>query len=194
MFTSRAEYRILLRQDNADERLSPLSFQIGLASKERMLRLERKQNVKYNLQKKLEETKLIPEQVNDLLQEKGTDKITQKYTIANLLQRPQLCLSDLRMYIPELSEDENAQEILESVEISVKYNAYIQKEKEAAEKLNKLENLALKEDFNYEALKSLSFEAREKLSKIKPCSIGQASRIPGVSPADISVLIIYLSR
>ena len=200
MFTSRAEYRILLRQDNADLRLTPLSFAIGLASKERMERVERKKTSCNQLVSFIEKTSAEPKEVNALFEEKETPQINQKTKISQLLLRPQITLKDLANNVISLNDNIQSipmdikEEIIEGAEIVIKYQSYIDKEQEIADKLSKYENLIIKDDFDYQALKSLSFEAREKLSKIRPKTIGQASRISGVSPSDISVLIIYISR
>ncbi|MPL76858.1 tRNA uridine 5-carboxymethylaminomethyl modification enzyme MnmG [bioreactor metagenome] len=200
MFTSRAEYRILLRQDNADLRLTPLSFAIGLASKERMERVERKKISCNQLVSFIEKTSAEPKEVNALFEEKETPQINQKTKISQVLLRPQITLKDLANNVPSLNESIQSipmdikAEIIEGAEIIIKYQSYIDKEQEIADKLSKYENLIIKDDFDYQALKSLSFEAREKLTKIRPKTIGQASRISGVSPSDISVLIIYISR
>ncbi|MDD4703830.1 MAG: tRNA uridine-5-carboxymethylaminomethyl(34) synthesis enzyme MnmG [Bacteroidales bacterium] len=200
MFTSRAEYRILLRQDNADLRLTPLSFALGLASKERMERVERKKTSCNQLVSFIEKTSAEPKEVNTLFEEKETPQINQKTKISQLLLRPQITLKDLADNVPSLNDNIQSipmdikEEIIEGAEIVIKYQSYIDKEQEIADKLSKYENLIIKDDFDYQALKSLSFEAREKLSKIRPKTIGQASRISGVSPSDISVLIIYISR
>jgi len=200
MFTSRAEFRILLRQDNADQRLTPLSYALGLASKERMERVERKTKSCDDLITFIENKNANPDEVNELFDEKETPKINQKTKIGQLLLRPQITLTDLADNIPYLKEQIDGieesikEETIESAEIKIKYKSYIVKEQEISEKLSKHENLIIKDDFNYQALNSLSFEAREKLSKIRPKTIGQASRISGVSPSDISILIIYISR
>ena len=220
MFTSRAEYRILLRQDNADQRLTPLSYNLGLASSERMRILEKKQQLTSQFIEYLNQTKVAPEVINPILESCGTTGISQKQSLAQILSRPQIELQNLESLIYDdviasrEAKQSNiaildcfglcprndapnfalAEEAKEQVEITIKYNSYIQKEKEIAEKLSKHENTILKEDFDYHKLQSLSFEAREKLSKIRPRTIGQASRISGVSPADISVLVIYLSK
>ncbi len=200
MFTSRAEYRILLRQDNADTRLTPMSFALGLASKERMERVERKKESCSKLVSFIEKSSAEPKEVNSLFEERQTPSINQKTKISQLLLRPQITLKDLADNIPSLNENmlsipsDIKEETIEGAEILIKYKSYIDKEQEIADKLSKYENLVIKDDFDYQALKSLSFEAREKLSKIRPKTIGQASRISGVSPSDISVLIIYISR
>ncbi|MBR4198562.1 MAG: tRNA uridine-5-carboxymethylaminomethyl(34) synthesis enzyme MnmG [Bacteroidales bacterium] len=200
MFTSRAEYRILLRQDNADVRLTPLSHQFGLASDERMRRVEEKLRFSQQLTACVENTSVLPGEVNALLESLDTPAIDQKVKLKNLLLRPQVHINDLLKISAPLSDTLTAipenlrDECLEYSEVLVKYQNYIDKEQEVANKILKYETVPLKEDFDYFALQSLSYEAREKLSKMRPKTIGQASRISGVSPADISVLIIYLSK
>jgi len=200
MFTSRAEYRILLRQDNADVRLTPLSHQFGLASDERMRRVEEKLRFSQQLTACVENTSVLPGEANALLESLDTPAIDQKVKLKNLLLRPQVHIDDLLRISEALSGTlaavpENLRdECLEYSEVLVKYQNYIDKEQEVANKILKYETVPLKEDFDYFALQSLSYEAREKLSKMRPKTIGQASRISGVSPADISVLIIYLSK
>lgn len=200
MFTSRAEYRILLRQDNADVRLTPLSYAMGLASEDRMRRVEDKLKYSESLMKCVRDTSVIPSEVNDVLEQKNTPKIDQKVKMLNLLLRPQVDIDDLLKMSPALREvcnsipDARRAESLEYAEVLLKYQNYIDKEQEVADRLLKYENMPLKEDFDYFSLQSISYEAREKLTKMKPKTVGQASRISGVSPADISVLIIYLSR
>lgn len=197
MFTSRAEYRILLRQDNADARLTEKSFQIGLASKERLELFVTKQEKIDSLMETLRSVSVDPGTVNGYLEAAGTSLISTKQKLANLLLRPQLNLIELLKFLPpELltltSEYDKA--VLESTEILLKYEGYIEKEKEMADKLARLEDVKLKQEFDYHSLQSLSYEAREKLSEIKPSTLGQASRISGISPSDISVLAIYLGR
>ncbi len=199
MFTSRAEYRILLRQDNADLRLTPLGYKIGLASKGRNDRVEEKNKNIEEIINFIKNISIEPGSVNQMLEENGTPGINQKSKIINLLLRPQISLHQLINTIGSLREfvktlGDNLEEEIEETEILLKYEGYISKENDIAKKLTRLENVELKEDFNYHNLQSLSFEAREKLSKIKPRTLGQASRISGVSPADISVLIVYLGR
>lgn len=200
MFTSRAEYRILLRQDNADVRLTPLSHQFGLASDERMRRVEEKLRFSQQLTACVENTSVLPSEANALLESLDTPAIDQKVKLKNLLLRPQVHIDDLLKISAPLSDtlaeipESLRDECLEYSEVLVKYQNYIDKEQEVANKILKYETVPLKEDFDYFALQSLSYEAREKLSKMRPKTIGQASRISGVSPADISVLIIYLSK
>ena len=201
MFTSRAEYRILLRQDNADERLTPISYKLGLASENRMRRLEEKQKSQATIQHYLEQHKVEPLQVNAFLEELGTSALSQKADMASLLQRPQINLQSLRAMNPAFDRFLEkydrlpfAQELLEEVEVSMKYSSYIQKEEENAARLSKYDSLPLRSDFDYKSILSISYEAREKLSRLKPATLGQASRIPGVSPSDISVLLIWLNK
>jgi len=199
MFTSRAEYRILLRQDNADLRLTPLSYKLGLASPERYQRVQSKLIAIGKAIHFLANYSVSPDQVNNLLGDMDSAPISQKVKLSGLLLRPQVGLNDLIGILPEVREHFYANlslssELIEETEILVKYEGYIGKEKEIAEKISKFEDIPLKADFDYKSLTSLSFEAREKLSKIKPGTIGQASRINGVSPSDISVLVVYLGR
>lgn len=201
MFTSRAEYRILLRQDNADERLTPISYKLGLASENRMRRLEEKQESQATIQHYLEQHKVEPLQVNAFLEELGTSALSQKADMASLLQRPQINLQSLRTMNPAFDRFLEkydrlpfAQELLEEVEVSMKYSSYIQKEEENVARLSKYDSLPLRSDFDYKSILSISYEAREKLSRLKPATLGQASRIPGVSPSDISVLLIWLNK
>lgn len=201
MFTSRAEYRILLRQDNADERLTPLSYKLGLAKEERMRRLEEKKTYGEKIKTYIGHHKAEPEKVNAKLLEYGTSALTQKTSLEALLQRPQISLAQLMQldeglaaYIEKNREKPFYRELLEEVEVSMKYDSYIRKEEENAARLSKYDDLPLKPDFDYRSILSLSYEAREKLSRIKPATLGQASRIPGVSPADISVLLIWLNK
>ena len=198
MFTSRAEHRILLRQDNADIRLTKKSNDIGLASNKRLeLVRAKKEQIDLTISF-LKKESVSPNEVNAKLLEKNTSPLKQKIKLNNLLLRPQLSIHEIRTSVASFNtfvEQKNiSTDVLESVEISVKYESYIKKEKEFASKLSQMENLVLKSDFDYNSLKSLSTEAREKLSKIKPKTIGQASRISGVSPSDINVLAIFLGR
>ncbi len=200
MFTSRAEYRILLRQDNADSRLTPKANEIGLVTSERKNLLNEKQNNISELFKFIEKFKVEPEQINALLIEKETSPIDQKVTLKQLLSRPQIFINDLINNIDVFRDFVKSniiiekEDSLEEVEILTKYEGYISKEQDLAEKIGRLEELNINENLDYYKLTSLSSEAREKLNKIKPRTIGQASRISGVSPSDISVLIVYLGR
>ncbi len=199
MFTSRAEYRILLRQDNADTRLTEMSYKLGLAKEDRYQKyLEKKAKVQ-EIMEFLKETSVYPEEINGLLEEKESAPIEQKMKMAFLLLRPQIGLFDMTDRIPILKERYNTQdrferECLEEAEILIKYDSYIQKENELAEKLNRLENVKLPKDFDFHNIQSLSYESREKLNRYQPETLGQASRISGISPADINVLAIFLGR
>lgn len=197
MFTSRAEYRTLLRQDNADLRLTPIGYELGLASKERIDRVLEKQRKTDLLVKFLNETSVKQEEINPILEAKKLALINQSMKLFKIASRPQLNFSDFKN-IQKLSvfleENDIDKEIIEQAEIHLKYSGYIDKEKNNADKLNRLENVKIPSSFNYQKLQSLSFEAREKLSKIQPTSISQASRISGVSPSDISVLLVYMGR
>lgn len=196
MFTSRAEYRILLRQDNADTRLTPLSHAIGFATEDRLHKVEEKQKETEEIIKQLEKTSIEPSIVNDYLEQVGTSKIKQKVKASSILSRPQISLDGILKSPSFHNLDLNhfSKDCLEQAEIKIKYNGYIEREREMADKLNRLEDVKIKPDFNYQSLPSISAEAREKLSKIKPTTIGQASRISGVSPSDISVLLIHFGR
>lgn len=198
MFTSRAEYRILLRQDNADIRLTPLSHAIGLASDERMRRVGEKSDAVKRLSDYIESTSVLPSAVNDILESRHSTPIQQKVKLSNLLSRPELSLSDLedldgglRTFIDSIRESIREEVCLTS-EVLLKYRRYIEKEKDVADKILRYENFTIKDDLDYHSIQALSFEAREKLSKMRPKTIGQASRISGVSPADISVLLIVM--
>ena len=199
MFTSRAEYRILLRQDNADARLTPLGYKLGLATQERYERFLQKQQRVQDLITFLKETNVSPEEINALLVSKETPEIAGKTRFAHVLTRPQISLMDMMEHVEPLKgqydlADEMTRSVIEEAEILVKYEGYIDKEREVADKLKRLEDVKLSPDFDYNALHSLTIEARQKLTKHKPQTLGQASRISGVSPADISVLAVFLGR
>lgn len=199
MFTSRAEYRILLRQDNADARLTEKGFEIGLATEERLNHYKNKYEKINELVDFLKTTNISPDKINGLLESKGTPGITNKMRLAQILTRPQINLRDMIESVDYLKtnydlNNESVRNIIEEAEIIVKYEGYIDKEREVADKLNRLENVKLSPDFDYYALNSLTMEAREKLTKHKPQTLGQASRISGISPADISVIAVFLGR
>lgn len=227
MFTSRAEYRILLRQDNADERLTPLSYEVGLASAYRMSLLEKKKSLVSDFSLISSQTKPSVDEVSCVLESKGTSPITSPKSISSLVTRPQVALSDLLPFVPrgtitdlkqrsqavlswcEFLPSQNVPEsvkislpdsatlfpsVVSSTEILIKYSGYIQREAEQAKKIKKLESLKIPRDFDYSRIGSLSMESRIKLSKHQPSTIAEASRIPGVSPADISVLLVYFGR
>ena len=200
MFTSRAEYRILLRQDNADQRLTPMSHAIGLADDSRMRRVEEKQRLVGELTHLVEEFPVVPSQANAWLEEHNSAPLSQRVRLSTLLLRPELSLADLEQLSPELSAavadlpSDLRQEVHQEVETSIKYQRYIEKEQEVAGRILKFEDIALPVDFDYFTLTALSYECREKLNRYRPVSIGQASRISGVSPADISVLLLTFAR
>lgn len=201
MFTSRAEYRLLLRQDNADSRLTPKAFELGLADDVRMEVLRKKEQGIGNVRKFVNETSYQPEEINPLFEKLNTSVIARKTNMLQLLLRPQVSFLDLyyesekvRNFVDEIGGFESNIDSIEAAEILIKYEGYFEKEREMAEKISKFEDIELKEDFNYNALTAISFEGREKLNKIRPRTIGQASRISGISPADISVLLVFLGR
>jgi tRNA uridine 5-carboxymethylaminomethyl modification enzyme len=197
MFTSRAEYRTLLRQDNADFRLTPKSYAIGLASEKRMRRMEYKQNESEKMVAFFKETSVTPAETNPILEEKESAPIVQSDKMFKVFSRPQIGLEDMLRFekVQEYAQA-NAldREILEQAEIQVKYSGYIEKERNNADKLTRLEDVKIPEFFDYDKIKSMSIEAKQKLSRIRPVTISQASRISGVSPSDISVLLIYMGR
>jgi tRNA uridine 5-carboxymethylaminomethyl modification enzyme len=197
MFTSRAEYRTLLRQDNADFRLTPKAYEIGLAKEERLIRMEQKFSQSDAMVNFFRETSLKPEEANPILEAKGSAPMNQPDKMFKVFSRPQLDLEDFRKfkkvaaYIEENSLDK---EVVEQAEIQVKYSGYIEKEKNNADKLTRLEDMIIPDNFNFDKIQSISIEAKQKLNKIRPRTIAQASRISGVSPSDISVLLIYMGR
>ena len=198
MFTSRAEYRILLRQDNADTRLTELSYRLGLAKEDRYQQFQDKYYKVEEIKEYLNETYAYPEEINGLLEQKGSSKIEQKTKLSYLLLRPQISLSNMINTLQTLdrykTKNKLINECLEEAEIQIKYESYIQKEQELAEKLDRLEFIKLPNDFDYHNIQALSYECREKLNRYKPATLGQASRISGISPADINVLAIFLGR
>ncbi len=198
MFTSRAEHRILLRQDNADKRLTTKGYKLGLASEERYQRYRQKDEKVEKLTRFIHEESIQPGEINSILSKNNTAPLKQKVKLATVLLRPQINLDNLISVHTGMQKlvDENKldSEIIASAEIQIKYAGYIKKEEEIAKKLNKFENMILRNDFNYNELTSISYEAREKLTRIKPKTIGQASRVSGVSPSDINVLLVYLGR
>ena len=197
MFTSRAEYRTLLRQDNADLRLTPLSYSIGLATEQRMKRMEEKLEQSKSLVNFFKETSVLPNEINPIFESvdsalvKQSDKMYKAFSRPNVTMDHMLKLDKVSNFIKENNFDN---EVLEQAEVQIKYSGYIAKEKLNANKLHRLESVKIPTNFDYSKLKSLSFEAREKLNKIKPITISQASRISGVTPSDISVLLVFLGR
>lgn len=197
MFTSRAEYRTLLRQDNADFRLTPKSNEIGLASDERMRRMEKKRKQSEDMVNFFKETSVTIAETNPILEANGSAPITQSDKMFKIFSRPQINLEDFLKFekVAEyISERQLDEEILEQAEVQVKYSGYIEKEKNNADKLTRLEEIRIPENFDYDKIKSLSHEAKEKFKKIRPVTLSQASRISGVSPSDISVLLIHMGR
>ena len=197
MFTSRAEYRILLRQDNADMRLTPIAKKIGLVSQKRIDRLDLKTNYINELLHTLKSKNIRPEEINPTLEKLGESTISRNTRLAKLLSRPNISFQDIKgaeAFNSFFQKYTNDQEAVEAAEILIKYSGYIEKEKENVEKFNRLESIKIPADFNFAKIKSISSEGREKLNKIKPKTIGQASRISGVSPSDISVLLVYMGR
>ena len=197
MFTSRAEYRTLLRQDNADLRLTPLGHKIGLASEERMRRMENKANKSEAFIKFFRDTSVKPEEINPILESVESTPIKQSDKMFKLFSRPRITMDhmmELEKVSDYVEENQLETEVLEQAEIQVKYSGYIAKEKNNADKLQRLESIKIPKKFNYRNLKSLSFEAREKLESVRPVTVSQASRISGVSPSDISVLLVHLGR
>jgi tRNA uridine 5-carboxymethylaminomethyl modification enzyme len=196
MFTSRAEYRILLRQDNADIRLTEMGHSLGLASDQRLQKLTEKKRQITELSALLRKTKIEPQTVNEQLESLSTATITEKIPIINILKRPHIGINELKKIDTRIKElfERYPQEVLEQVEIDVKYESYIDREQKLAEKIEGLEDYKINANFDYDRVKALSSEAREKLKKIKPETIGQASRISGVSPSDISVLTVYMGK
>jgi tRNA uridine 5-carboxymethylaminomethyl modification enzyme len=201
MFTSRAEFRILLRQDNADYRLTPKGFDLGLIDHQRMLDYQEKQSSISAIIDHLEKTNTDPDAIKHYLASQDTPGIRSRTRLSTLLLRPQVSIfglinndSSLSTWMDNNLNGKTSEEILESVEILVKYSGYLEKEKEIAEKISRLEDIVLREDIDYMKFKAISYEGREKLNRIRPGNIGQASRISGISPADISVLLVHLGR
>lgn len=196
MFTSRAEFRTLLRQDNADLRLTEKSYMSGLASEERMKALEEKRSSVNNILNIINSLSIDPQDINPFLQNIPTAPITQKQKAAQLLLRPGINLTDLQTALPKLTEalQNDKPEAIEQAEIQIKYNIYIEKEKELVSKMSKLEDLMIPENFNYSGISALSTEARQKFIRVKPRTLGQASRISGVNPSDVQILMVYMGR
>jgi len=197
MFTSRAEYRTLLRQDNADFRLTEKSYNMGLAGEERMRKMEDKKEKSSKFVNFLKETSVAPEEANLVLEAKDSALMRQSDKMFKIFSRPNITMQDVQSFtgVQEFIDENNLnEEMLEQTEIQVKYSGYIDKEKNNADKLHRLEDVKIPEDFDYTNIKSMSFEAREKLNKIKPVTVSQASRISGVSPSDVSVLLVYMGR
>ena len=197
MFTSRAEYRLLLRQDNADERLTRKGYELGLASKERLTKLNEKVSQTEVLMKFLKKENIEPEIINPILEKRNSAKVKQKKKLISFLSRPHITFEDIKIsnkLSDFLKKEKISKEAIEQTEIKIKYGGYLDKEAEAAKKLSKLEDIKIPDEFDYSKLHSISTEGKEKLNEIQPSSIGQASRISGVSPSDINILLIYMGR
>lgn len=197
MFTSRAEYRTLLRQDNADIRLTPKSHALGLAKDDRLIRMMEKKGKATDFVQFFRKTSVKPEEANPILESKGSSLMKQSDKMFKIFSRPNITMQDVRGFngVEEyIVKNELDNEIIEQTEIQVKYSGYIEKEKNNADKLNRLENIKIPSNFDYSKIKSMSMEAREKLKEIQPTTVSQASRISGVSPNDISVLLVYMGR
>ena len=196
MFTSRAEYRILLRQDNADERLTPLAHELGLASDERMQALEQKMAGVKSLRKALQQLSVTPEEASSVLEQAQSSPLKHAVRANDILARPHVSLASMVAHIDSIGNtcSQHAEEVLEQVEIQVKYEGYIAKEQDMADRLGKLDDLKIPGDLDFDRLTSLSFEGRQKLANRRPKTLGEASRISGVSPSDLSVLMVYLGR
>ncbi len=199
MFTSRAEYRILLRQDNADLRLTELSYKLGLAKKERLDLLKEKIGKRDEIIKFIKNYSVTPEEIAPYLEEVETTPLNQKRKLIDIVLRPQVEIVGLIKHISELKIltdgiKHKKNEVIESIEVLLKYSGYIEREQQIAEKLKRLEYVKIPDNYNYDGIMSLSTEGRQKLKKIKPKDVGQASRISGVSPSDISVLLVYMGR
>jgi tRNA uridine 5-carboxymethylaminomethyl modification enzyme len=196
MFTSRAEYRILLRQDNADIRLTEIGHKIGLADEARYAAMIQKKDSTAAAISELNKIRVSADEVNDGLEALNTSTITEKTTLSQLLKRPQISITSLMTLNTNIKNtlEQYSSEVLQQAEVNIKYDSYITREQELVEKLGSLENYKIRPDFNYDLVKALSSESREKLKKIRPETVGQASRISGVSPADVSVLTIYMGK
>lgn len=196
MFTSRAEYRTLLRQDNADARLTPLSYQLGLAKEDRMEKIRQKNENVTGIKEVLKNTVVSPDQINGFLESINSSKITEKQRAEKILLRPNIELSDLSGALPFLDESlkNYSKEEIEQAAIQVKYDTYIEKEREIVSRMSEMENLSIPDSFDYGKLSSLGNEAKEKLNRIRPKTLGQASRISGINPSDVQILMVYMGR
>ena len=196
MFTSRAEYRTLLRQDNADLRLTEISHSLGLAKEERVEKVIQKRDDVARIKKIINELSVDPSGINEFLASSGSTEINQKQKLAQILLRPGIGLINLANAIPGLADSLSSfdKETIEQAEIQVKYEVYIDKEKELVNRMSQLEELEIPTVFDYGKVQAISSEAREKLGKIKPRTLGQASRISGINPSDVQILMVYMGR
>jgi tRNA uridine 5-carboxymethylaminomethyl modification enzyme len=196
MFTSRAEFRTILRQDNADLRLTEISYRMGLASQERMERVRKKQEEVAQIKDLLKTTQLEPAELNPFLEAQGSAPISEKQKLEKVLLRPNIGLEQIGDNLPKVADILNGfeKESKEQAEIQVKYQVYIDKEKELVEKMRQMEELVIPENFNYKRIQSLGIEAREKLDRTRPQTLGQASRISGINPSDVQILMVYMGR
>jgi len=196
MFTSRAEFRTLLRQDNADLRLTELSYKLGLASEERMELVKKKKDGVEQIKNLLNETSVTPEEINPFFENISSSTIIEKQKLSKILLRPGIELTDLADFLPALKVElqNSSVETIEQASIQMKYQVYIEKEKELVERMSQLEDLVIPETFDYKKILSLGNEAREKLNKIKPTTLGQASRISGINPSDVQILMVFMGR
>jgi tRNA uridine 5-carboxymethylaminomethyl modification enzyme len=196
MFTSRAEFRTLLRQDNADIRLTGLSHNIGLATDERLKGALRKTSAVAEIKKILDETSVEPATMHDFLVANGSAPMSQKQKLSQILLRPGINLANMVSFLPALQHQFKAygKEVIEQAEIQIKYQVYIDKERELVNRLHEMENLEIPTQFDYRKVQAISTEAREKLSVIRPRTLGQASRISGINPSDIQILMVFMGR
>jgi tRNA uridine 5-carboxymethylaminomethyl modification enzyme len=196
MFTSRAEFRTLLRQDNADLRLTELSYRLGLASQQRMDNVIQKREAVEKIKTVLKEMPVEPSEINGWFEKINSSKITEKQKAEKILLRPMVELNDLAEVLPKLKEalSSFSTEALEQASIQIKYDVYIEKEKELVQRMSQLEELEIPEAFDYKKIASLGNEAREKLTRIKPRTLGQASRISGINPSDVQILMVFMGR
>jgi tRNA uridine 5-carboxymethylaminomethyl modification enzyme len=199
MFTSRAEYRILLRQDDADQRFTPKGFELGLADKRRYDLLMEKVQLRDEIIQFVSGYSIKPDQINDFLESKESSALKQGVKLVDIISRPQISLHEVISQVPELQQktdtiNNRREEIVDSAEILIKYSGYIERERIIADKFRRLDDMVIENKFDYLSISTISTEARHKLSAIKPKTIGQASRIPGVSPSDISILLVMLGR
>ena len=199
MFTSRAEYRILLRQDNADARLTQMGYDLGIVKRPRYdIWIKKKQNID-KIVEFCNRTSVKPREINDALERLGTAPLRMGCSLADLISRPQITMENLSEIVPSLKEliysiDARREQTVEAAEICIKYKGYIERERLIADKMHRLENIRIRGHFNYAKLHELSTEARQKLERINPETLAQASRIPGVSPSDINVLLVLMHR